>query len=68
MFVFFIRPGHLEPILYIITNKENISERTIWFQPTVYDTAVLCVCFLLKFYRIRRQWHNLIYNFNKSGV
>jgi len=29
MFVFFLRPGHLEPILYIITDKENILERTI---------------------------------------
>jgi len=29
MFVFFLRPGCLEPILYIITNKGNISERTI---------------------------------------
>jgi len=29
MFVFFLRPVRLEPILYIITNKGNISERTI---------------------------------------
>lgn len=62
------RPPWTDSIIYYYQQRKYFRTHNL-ISTNSYDTAVLgCMYFLFKFYRIRRQWHNLIYNFNKSRV